>query len=212
MSTSKIFDSKASEYDEWYEKHRELYLSELAATRSFNCQKALEIGVGTGRFTSGTGVIVGVDPSLEMLKKVSADDVDLVQGVGESLPLRSNLFDCSFLIVTLCFVDNPVSVLKEAARVSERVIACIVPRNSPWGRLYSELAEKGNSFYTYAHFYTVSEIVEMASEIGLRLGKLIGTLSYPPGEERVEKPVELELPEAEQYGFVCVELKRGTIQ
>ena len=207
MRSHEIFDSKAKEYDGWYEKHPALYLSELHAVKSFECRNAVEIGVGTGRFTRDTGVTVGVDPSLEMLK-LAPKSLNLVQGVGERLPLRSDGFDCSLLVVTLCFVEDPVKVLKEAARVSEKVIACIVPRDSPWGKHYSKLAEEGNPFYVQARFYTVSEIIKMASRMGLKPNKIMGVLKRGPGIEILEKPATLSADEAERYGFVCIELYR----
>ncbi|HDD66675.1 MAG TPA: methyltransferase type 11, partial [Nitrososphaeria archaeon] len=68
MSGFRIFDLKARDYDRWYDRHRITYLNELKLVRSFGCARALEIGVGTGRFAADTGVVVGVDPSLSMLR------------------------------------------------------------------------------------------------------------------------------------------------
>jgi hypothetical protein len=48
-------------------------------------------------------------------------------------------------------------------RVAERVVTCIVPRDSPWGRRYRETAARSHPFYAKARFYTVREVVEMAS-------------------------------------------------
>ncbi len=204
MSSSKIFDSRAKEYDEWYERHRAIYSSELKAVKAFNCHRAVEIGIGTGRFTRGTGIIVGVDPSIEMLK-LAPKSVHLIQGVGEALPLRSKSFDCSIFIVTLCFLDNPEEALREAVRVSERLLICMVPRESPWGKLYSNLAERGHPFYSHAKFYTVKEVIDLASKLGAKLNKIYATLKNPPGEEVYEEPVAVTPQEAEKYGFVCME-------
>jgi len=207
MRFSKIFDLKAREYDKWYERHQPIYLSELEAVKLFGCEKALEIGVGTGRFARETGVVAGLDPSARMLELASSP-IHLIQGVGEALPFRSEAFDCSFLIVTLCFVDDPMKVLEEASRVSNRVIICIVPKQSTWGRFYSELAREGHPFYSQAHFYSIEEVVEMASRIGLKLSKILSTLSYPPGEERFENPREVSSKEAERFGFTCMEFRK----
>jgi len=203
-----IFDLRAEEYDRWYEEHLGLYLSELKAVREFTCKKAIEIGIGTGRFAYGTGVIVGVDPSLKMLRQ-APKNVNLVQAVGERLPFRDHSFDCAFLIVTLCFVEDPLKVLEESARVAERVIVCIIPRESSWGKYYMKLAEKGHPIYSLARFYSVQEVIELASKIGLHLRRIIATIKSLPGrEERVEESKSADPREAERYGFVCMEFSR----
>ncbi len=207
MSSLGVFDQRAREYDEWYEKHRLIYLSELEAVKHFRCRRGLEIGVGTGRFAEKTGVVAGLDPSIEMLK-LAPSSVHLVQGVGEALPFRSRAFDCSLLIITLCFVDDPVRVLEESSRVSERLIVCMVPRESAWGKLYSELARKGHPFYSHARFYSVEEVVEMASRVGLKRGEIVSTLSYPPRKELFEEPRKVSAREAENFGFTCIEFRR----
>ena len=204
MSSSRIFDEKAEKYDSWYERNRLIYLSELEAVRMLGCEKAVEIGVGTGRFARGTGVIAGIDPSIAMLK-LAPSSIHRVQGVGEHLPFRSRAFACSMLIVTLCFVDDPLRVLEEASRISEKLIVCMVPRESPWGKLYSRLGREGHPFYSHARFYSVGEAIELASKAGFKPRRIISTLSYPPGEKRFEKPREMSLEEAESCGFTCIE-------
>jgi ubiquinone/menaquinone biosynthesis C-methylase UbiE len=106
------------------------------------------VAVGVG-FAAPLGLRAGVDPAREMLR-LAPRELDVVGGVGEMLPLRSRAFPCALLVVTLCFVQDPAAVLREAMRVAERVAACIVPRDSPWGRRYREeaapLLRKGQVF------------------------------------------------------------------
>jgi len=145
-----------------------------------------------------------VDPAREMLK-LAPRELDLVEGVGEMLPLRDRAFPCALLVVTLCFVQDPAAVLREAMRVAERVAACIVPRDSPWGRRYREAAARGHPFYAKARFYTVREVVEMA---GVAPSRVVATLSYgPDAAEAVEEPREVSVEEAEEVGFVCLEFR-----
>ena len=134
------------------------------------------MGVGTGRIAAPPGLRAGVDPAREMLR-LAPRELDLVEGVGEMLHLRSRAFPCALLVVTLCFVQDPAAVLREAMRVAERVVTCIVHRNSPWGRRYREAAARGHPFYAKAGFYTVREVVEMA---GVALSRVVATLSYGP--------------------------------
>jgi ubiquinone/menaquinone biosynthesis C-methylase UbiE len=157
--------------------------------------------VGTGRFAAPLGLRAGVDPAREMLR-LAPRELDLVEGVGVMLPLRRRAFPCALLVVTLCFVQDPVAVLREAMRVAERVAACIVPRDSPWGRRYREAAW-GHPFYAKARFYTVREVMEMA---GVAPSRVVATLSYgPDAAEAVEEPREVSVEEAEEMGFVCLE-------
>ncbi len=75
------------------------------------------MGVGTGRFAAPLGLRAGVDPAREMLR-LAPRELDLVEGVGEMLLLRSRAFPCVLLVVTLCFVQDPAAVLREAMRVT----------------------------------------------------------------------------------------------
>lgn len=206
MSAKDVFDALADRYDSWYEKHKALYESELKATSAFDCEGGVEVGVGTGRFAVPLGLRAGVDPSIAMLR-LAPKDLDLVAAVGERLPFRDKAFPCALIVVTLCFADDPAMMIAEASRAAERVVACIVPRESPWGVRYRREGEAGHPFYSKARFYTVSEVVEFGVRAGMKPGRVSATLR---GEKEAEYPVENPtLDEAERYGFVCVELKKA---
>jgi len=197
-----VFRSRALDYDAWYERHPSLYRSELLAASRFDCRGGVEVGVGTGRFAAPLGLRAGVDPVREMLR-LAPRGLDLVEAVGEKLPLREGAFPCALLVVTLCFVQDPAAVLREAMRVAQRVVACIVPRDSAWGMRYRELAAGGHPFYSRARFYTVREVLEVA---GAAPTRVVATLSYGPEEgEAEEEPREVSAEEAEGMGFVCLE-------
>jgi len=99
-------------------------------------------------------------------------------------------------------------VLEEASRVADRVIACIVPGDSSWGRHYEKLKLRGHPIYSAARFYTVKELVELASSLGLRLTRIYGTLSYAPSElEKLEEPRPIRIEEASEYGFIGMEFR-----
>jgi ubiquinone/menaquinone biosynthesis C-methylase UbiE len=91
--------------------------------KRFRCEKALEIGVGSGRFGSYINILAGIDPSIRLLEK--ARDIEKILGYGEYLPFREGSFECSFLIVTLCFVKDPYEVVREALRVPDNVRASL---------------------------------------------------------------------------------------
>ena len=77
-------------YDDWFERHRAAYLSELLAVRTLLPWKGrgLEIGVGTGRFASPLGVEFGIDPAAEMLDYAEARGVRVVRAVAEARGVR----------------------------------------------------------------------------------------------------------------------------
>ena len=208
MSTAPIFDELFDRYDAWYLRNRLLAELELR-TASMLVPRGgvgLEIGVGTGFFASNLGVELGLDPSEKMLRVARRRGVEVVRGVGELLPFRSCSVDYALVVVTICFADDPQELLREAARIVRRggaVIACIVPRESPWGRRYAEEGRAGHPFYSAAQFFTVAEVEEMMRRAGLSIDRRIGVLSFPPGTPpRREEP--REDGDMEDMGFVCV--------
>ncbi len=202
----RVFEEEWRRFDEWYERNRPIYESEVAALRALleelgvDPARSVEVGVGSGRFASRLGVAFGVDPALPLLRLARARGVEAVQGVAEALPVRRGL-EAALFIVTLCFLDEPLAALREAARVARWVVSCIVPRGSPWGRLYE--ARRGASpFYRYARFYTLEELKAMYRGAGMDPGPCVSTLyAPPPGPSSPEEP---RPGCSEGAGFVCL--------
>lgn len=202
-----IFDALAERYDKWYEEHRITAENELRLLTSMlgtDPGKCLEIGVGTGWFASRLRCRYGIDPAYKMLEHASRRGIDVVLGRGERLPFRSSVFDTVLLIVTLCFVDDPLLILEEAVRVLRkegRLITCIVPRDSVWGKYYTRKSREGHVFYSKAKFYTVRETVSLIRHTGLTPRLIHGTLTYSPFDNPVpEEPRKYRGGE----GFVCI--------
>ncbi len=147
-----MFDLFTDKYDAWYDSDegRFLYESELTCIRPVvECspKPILEIGVGTGRFAMHFPDVIGIDPSLNALKMAEKRGVKTVRGDGEHLPFHDKTFGCIFIVVTLCFVKDPIAVLREAARVLKNdgnIIIGLVRRDSPPGNLYEK---KGKENY-----------------------------------------------------------------
>jgi hypothetical protein len=59
------FEKYAQKYDEWFDKNKFAYESELQAIKELLPinKNGIEIGVGSGRFASPLGIKLGVDPS-----------------------------------------------------------------------------------------------------------------------------------------------------
>ncbi len=121
VSSAKIFDKHWKKYEDWFEEHKSTYCSEVKALKKAKPEGfGLEVGVGSGRFASLLDVKIGIDPSKIMLNLAKKRGIKVIQGVGENLPFKDNIFDFVLIVVTLCFVEEPEYVLKEACRVLKR--------------------------------------------------------------------------------------------
>jgi tRNA-Thr(GGU) m(6)t(6)A37 methyltransferase TsaA len=207
------FDMLTDKYDAWYDsaEGRPLYESELRCLRPLvedSSGSILEIGVGTGRFAMHFPDVTGIDPSLNALKMAEKRGVKTVHGYGENLPLEDETFGCILIIVTLCFVENPLDVLREARRVLRKggsIIIGLVPRDSPWGAFYEEKKRAGHPFYSNARFYVLKDIENMLQTAGLKISRIRSTLLQSPDDSRrIEEPVEGNISGA---GFLCIEVK-----
>jgi ubiquinone/menaquinone biosynthesis C-methylase UbiE len=185
-----VFDKHYKKYDAWYDNHKFAFLSELNAIRKVlpRNKKGLEIGVGTGRFASGLGIEYGVDPSENMLKIARKRGIDARRASGERLPFDSSTFDYAVVIITLCFVKDPVKVLIEAKRVLRKrgkIIIAIIDKDSFLGRFYQ--GEK-SLFYRQAHFFGVKEVTNLLKMSGFgRITYYQTIYKFPDKINSVEK-------------------------
>ena len=164
-SSESVFDSHTDEYEEWFERNRSAYLSELRLLEMLIPENGLglEVGIGTGKFAAPLGIDFGIDPSRNMLQLARKSGSRVVLAKGEQTPFRDGIFDYVLIMVTICFVDDSYRVIEESKRVIKnggRIVVGIIDRDSWLGRIY--LAKKDKSkFYQEATFYSAREIVEM---------------------------------------------------
>lgn len=160
--TTNPFDEQAVEYDAWFEKHRDLYLAELAAVRSFipASGSGIEIGVGTGRFAGPLGIPLGVEPSPRMAKLARQRGIEVIEGVAENLPFADNSFDLAVMVTVVCFLDDVTQSLQEAFRILKpngTLVLGFIDRESELGKHYRQKKDQSR-FYRDATFYSVSEL------------------------------------------------------
>ena len=163
-----VFDRYYKRYDSWYDKNKFAYLSELEVIKKVLPKKGkgLEIGVGTGRFAAPLGIKYGIDPSKRMLEIAKKRGVDVRLGYGEKLPFKNSTFDYVAIIITLCFVRDPVRVLSEARRVlrkNGKIIIGIIDKESFLGKFYQR---KKSVFYKQADFFGIQELADLLKIIG----------------------------------------------
>jgi len=203
------FDILASEYDAWFEQEGKLVFD--IEVKAF--QKALpllpkpwlEVGVGSGRFAQALGIETGVDPSAKLLEIAKKRGITGHLAMGEELLFEAKTFGTVFLIVTLCFVDSPLDVLRESHRILEKegkVVLGLVLKDSPWGKYYLAKKKEGHRFYQHATFYSYREVSELLKRSGFTIEKVISTLFQKPGAvTEMESPLQKFHPDA---GFTIV--------
>ncbi len=193
-NSSEVFHQRAKEYDNWFENSL-LFDIEAAAVRALSVQKhspSLEIGVGSGRFAKILHTEIGNDPAFAALKIAGTRNILPCQAVGESLPYRSNSFARISIFFTLCFVQNPAKVLREAHRVLQNtgsLILGFIPSTSKWGADLQQKKESAHPFYEYANFFTVTDIETLLAEQGFSIRDSVSSLYQAPGEiQQMESP------------------------
>ena len=99
-------------------------------------QRALDVGCGPGALTTrlvdrlGADSVFAIDPSPPFVAAIRErfPEVDVRLGVAEDLPFADDYFDLTLAQLVVHFLTDPVSGLREMARVTRpdgRVAACV---------------------------------------------------------------------------------------
>ncbi len=194
------FERHAQRYDDWFDgdKGRRIFPIEAACLQGLLKgvrHPWLEVGVGTGRFAAALGIESGIDPSASALQFAAGRGISVARGFAEALPCRDRSYGAVLMIVTVCFLLDPLKAFRECARVLKpdgALLVGLVPRESAWGRLYARKGREGNPFYGPATFYTCEEVIALAARQGLALTRAQSCLFEPP-----DVPLEnLRVPES----------------
>lgn len=182
------FEQHAEKYDAWFdsERGRGIFDLETGCIKRLlegTPQPWLEIGVGTGRFAEALGVREGIDPSRSVLKYASKRGIKTNVGTAEKLPYGDSVFGLTLMVVTICFLEDPVKALTECRRVLKKdgfVVLGLVPKDVPWGVVYAKKGAEGHPFYSCARFYTTDEVIKMAEEAGFGFDRAVSCLFEDP--------------------------------
>ena len=182
------FDILASEYDVWFEREgKPIFDIEVEAFQKLLPllpKPWLEVGVGSGRFAQALGIETGIDPSVKLLEIARERGITGYLARGEDKFFDADTFGTVFLIVTLCFADSPMDVLREAHHILKeggRAVLGLVLKDSPWGKYYRAKKKEGHRFYQYATFYSYREVSALLEHSGFIIEKVISTLFQQPG-------------------------------
>ncbi|MDP3564448.1 MAG: methyltransferase domain-containing protein [Methanoregula sp.] len=176
------FDRYAEDYDRWFDTHPELYGEQLSVLRSLLPYRGrgLEIGVGSGRFAAPLGIAYGLDPSVPLLSRAFSRGIEPVQGIGEFLPCRADIFDYVLMMTVICFMEDLVHPFREAYRVLRPGGTLVIGFIETGGELALQERDRStpSRFLHYAGFKSTREVMttlamERFSEISLK-GNLHG--------------------------------------
>jgi SAM-dependent methyltransferase len=211
------FDELAQEYDAWFDSKGKLIFDiELEALQEVLpalTKPWLEIGVGSGRFAQALGIDNGIEPSINLVKMARQRQITTFWGRGEQRFFEDALFGAVFLITTLCFLDSPLVVLKEAHRIlipGGKIVLGLILEESPWGRYYEQKKIEGHPIYKYAKFYRCNEVTHLTIQAGFMGERIISTLFQKPGAvKHLEEPREGFYNDA---GFVIIVAEKQKVE
>lgn len=206
------FDRHAAEYDRWFDENGQTYQAEVSALRKLVPATGfgIEIGVGTGRFSTPFGIHIGVEPASSMARIASSRAISVCQALGERLPFGDSQFDFALLVTVVCFVQDVARLLHEVGRVIKtggKLVIGFIDKNSPLGQLY-ESRKDAHKFYKDAHFFSVPEIVAQI-QVGFGELEFCQTIIGIPGDNAAASRVR------EGYGegaFIAVAAVKSTTE
>lgn len=195
-------------YEAWYHTPRGAWVSSIEFSLLMKLLPRspegtlLDVGCGTGHFSrlfAHTGLdVTGVDPDHNALcfARSCGTRVSYVDGDASALPFPENSFDSCCAITSLCFVEDPVSALKEMWRVSRRgVILGLLNRHS---LLY--LRKHGHGAYRHARWDTIYDAHDWCRELNLDVDITFSSAVWIPGGGHLARTLEPWMPRKPCWG------------
>jgi len=189
------FESHAQEYEQWFEDHLSIYLSEVLAIKSISPvgNKPVELGIGSGRFALPLQIYEGIEPAGKMRKIAAERGITATDGVAEALPYDDQSKDYVLLVTTICFVDDIDRTFSEIYRILEPggiLIIGFIDSKSSLGQQYL-VRQHESIFYRNAVFYSTDDVYQLLQKHGFIIDKtyqtIFGTLD---SVTNVQEPLE----------------------
>ena len=187
-------DWDAQKYDLWYDAHNFVYLSELGAVKALlpYSKDAVEIGVGTGRFSSRLRIPLGVEPSPHMAEIARSRGIRIVRGKAEELPFAASSFDFVLFVTSLCFVRDIEQALGESYRIlrpAGSIVIGFLDFNTPLGQALRQ--QKTNiGFPKRRHYLSSDDLKKVVTKSGFIDLRFAQTLFKPYDQIKEVEPVK----------------------
>lgn len=199
------FEKYFLRYEQWFIDNLNVYKSELLAIKSLlpKRKKSIEIGVGTGKFAVPLGIMVGIEPSNKMRQLSLKRGIDVINAVGEFLPIKKERLDLVLMVTTICFLDDIKMAFEDVYNIltsKGSFIIGFIDRNSTIGIKY-QLQKKENVFYNVADFYSVDEVVSYLKTANFTKFEFSQTIFRPLHEIKDIEPIK---PNYGEGSFVVI--------
>jgi len=206
-------------YEAWYHTPRGRWIGnrEFILLRKMLSPEAgaslLDVGCGTGYFSrcfTRLGLMVaGIDPDPEVLgfARKQGRDIHYMQGDALKLPFADKAFDYTTAVTSLCFIDDPLQVLREMWRVTRHTMVLgLLNRHS-----LLHWKKQGQGSYAGARWDTAGEIVKAWVPVLVPEPKEIAVRSaiFLPRGDRLARWSEQWLPAVLPWGgFLAVGVRK----
>ncbi len=187
----------------------------------------LDVGCGDGTLTltccqNGASPVVGCDIDPRMIARAAAHaaqnkaTIGYAVGRAETLPFRDRSFDLVTVITVLDFVPEPVSVVREIARVltpGGRLVIGDLGKWSLWAASRRLRGWFGAEMWNAAKFRSASELRALVQAAKLRVDRVSGAVYYPRSRfvARLMAPIDPALGELTTFGaaFIAIQASKS---
>jgi len=188
-----------AEYVRWRESYLGALTERIEAAAIFDLlgdlrgKRLLDLGCGDGTYSIAAfqrgARVTGVDISDTVLDSARrravacGASVEWRQASAESLPYDSGTFDIVLAVTILCFIRDPLQVVREISRVLHpggRFVIGELGRYSAWALSRRVRGWLGSSRWKNAHFWTVGELQRLLQQARFQIGTSRACVYYPP--------------------------------
>jgi 2-polyprenyl-3-methyl-5-hydroxy-6-metoxy-1,4-benzoquinol methylase len=199
----------------------------LRLAGDFQGRHVLDVGCGDGAlalacWNSGAAQVAGLDLDARMVTRAVAlaaqhqATIGYTVGRADTLPFCDKSFDRVVSVAMLTFVPEADRVVREMARVLRpggRLVIGDLGKWSIWAARRRVRAWLGSPTWRAARFRTAGELLAMARQAGLSVGRVQGAIFFPPctALARVIAPIDARLGQLTTLGaaFVAIQATKS---